>query len=61
MNFYIVVPYNPPSHNTSFYDELRPVAKQLDSYRETVWYGDFDINCSDKSCKQKLKNNRDQI
>lgn len=55
MNFNIVL-YNPPSHNTSFYDELSLVAKQLDSYKETVWYGgDFNINWSDKSSKQKFK------
>ena len=30
MNFNIVVLYNPPSHNNSFYDELTAVAKQLE-------------------------------
>lgn len=55
MNFNVVI-YNPPSYNTAFYDELSLVAKQLDSYRETVWYGDFNINWSGK-----IKNNYDKI
>lgn len=57
MNFNIAVLYNPPSHNISFYDELSIVAKPLDFYKETMWLGDFNINWSDKSSKQKLKTN----
>lgn len=55
MNFNIAVFYNPPSHNVTFYDELNVIVKQLDSYRETIWYGDYNISWSDKNCKQKLK------
>lgn len=55
MNFNISVLYNPPSHNVKFYDELNVIVKKLDLYRETVWYGDYNINWSDKNCKHKLK------
>lgn len=55
MNFNISVLYNPPSHNVKFYDELNVIVKQLNSYRETIWYGDYNINWSDKKCKHKLK------
>lgn len=38
----------------SFYDELSHVVKQLEVYRETILYGDYNINWSDKSYKLKL-------
>ena len=55
INFSIAVLYKPPSHNVSFYDELCHVVKQLEVYRETICYGDFNINWLDIGCKQKLQ------
>ena len=53
--FNIVVLYNSPSHNVSFYVDLQNLLKTFDSRTETVVYGDFNINWLDKKAKIKLK------
>lgn len=55
MNFTIVVLYNQPPVRVSFYDELSNVVKQLESHREVIWYGDFNINWLNKTCREKLQ------
>lgn len=59
INFTIAVLYNQTSHTVSFYDGLSQAGKQLEVFREIIWYGGFNINWSDKVCRQEFKNNND--
>ena len=55
MNFNIVVLYNPPSHDTDFYSELKNILSACDKYNETIFLGDYNVNWADKKGKSKLK------
>ena len=55
MNFNVVVLYNPPSHNVSFYHDLGELLKILNCHLETILLGDINVNWICKSGKQKLK------
>jgi len=55
MQFNIVVLYYPPSHNLSFYDDMKELLEMFDNSIETIFYGDFNINWADKRGRQELK------
>lgn len=55
MNFNIVILYNPPSFNVSFYSNPDKILKLLKYDSEIIVFGDFNINWLDKNGKQKLK------
>ena len=55
MNFNIIVLYNPPKHNVTFYQSFDDLLKALNHRSENIVLGDFNINWLDKNCKQKLK------
>jgi len=40
MNFYIIVLYNPPSHDVSFYENLDKLLKYLNTRTESDFLGD---------------------
>lgn len=51
----IIVLYNPPKHNVTFYHNFDDLLKALNHRSENMVLGDFNINWLDKNCKQKLK------
>ncbi len=44
-----------PSSNTGFYDKLKEMLYQCDYKNEIIVMGDFNLNCEDKTSRQKLK------
>lgn len=55
MNFNIIVLYNPPSYDVSFYENLDKIFKYVNTRTESVFLGDFNINWLEKSRRKKLK------
>ena len=55
MNFTVIVLYNPPSHDVTFYDELKKLLTMANRSSECILLGDFNVNWMDKVAKQKLK------
>lgn len=55
MNFNIVVLYNPPSHGTDFYNQLKSLLSICDKCNKCILFGDFNINWMEKSEKSKPK------
>ncbi len=53
MNFNVIVLYNLPKHNVTFYQNF--LLKALNYRSANTVLGDFNINWLDKNCKQKLK------
>ena len=55
MHFRIMVLYNPPACDSSFYDNLDKLLKTIAHKSEVLIFGDFNIDWLDKSKRRKLK------
>ena len=55
MSFTLIVIYQPPSSNVSFYDQFKKVLCQCDFKKEVIVMGDLNLNWEDMSSRKKLK------
>ena len=54
MHFRIMLLYNPPACDSSFYDNLDKLLKTIAHKSEVLIFGDFNIDWLDKSKRKKL-------
>ena len=55
MHFRLMVIYNPPSHDNSFYVNLQKLLKFVSHKSEVIIFGDFNIDWSNRCKRKKLK------
>jgi len=55
MSFNVIGVYRPPSYDVTFYENFKNLLKVLDTKKECIVLGDFNINWAEKTTRKKLK------
>lgn len=55
MSFNVIGVYRPPSSDVTFYEHFKNLLKKLDTKKECIVLGDFNLNWTEKATRKKLK------